>query len=643
MIIASLVSAVLFWRCATSLGGNDNFGKKAVDMSGQCGDALSYSYVAKTGKLTISGHGPMTSCPWSGHKGVKVKSVEFEEGITSICKGAFYGQSELAGDLVLPSTLTHIGDFAFYSTSSLHSITFAGKITHIGDYAFRHSGIAGELKLPASIRYIGEDCFYGCKNLAGKLHLPASLEKIGRCAFYECSGFVGDLVIPDSVREIGSFAFAECKGLDGRLVISKAIREIPDSCFGGLRKIRGDLVIPPNVQVIGESAFYCAGFDGQLVLPDRMTKIANSAFQYCKMLKGMVKLPQGLTRVEKRLFIGCENLEEVKLSKDIRYICNQAFKSCSALAKIHFPDGLAGIGKYAFAGCKNLTAIDLPRKLMILEDGAFANCNNLGGEPKLPEGLVSIGENCFAMASSLHGSLALPDSVNVLGKKAFAGCTGIAEVTFGEGMKSIGKSAFAGCKALKTARFRNKDHVPDFYEKSGQDDSFPDGCLIRAEKEQAITGSFENGDEKSETIFRSRDLAGKDSMLIGNKEEPYYWTSNLKHADFVGIENYTDIRLSFGDSAIQISVNGRMGKSHPYQANANSPSMDIVITDRMSYKGGYLQNFRFVHGERVNVVQASLVLQAGQEKTVYFVKDDPDLDPTIDTWISLKESLLRVD
>lgn len=644
LVCMVLVAAILLWKYGSGLAGIGGAGKSENDLSGQCGPDLTYEYNAGTGKLTIRGHGPMTSSPWGGHKGVKVKSVEFEEGITALCKGAFYAQDKLAGDLVLPSTLTWIGDFAFYSTSSLQGIRLAPATTHLGDYAFRHSGISGELKLPETIRYLGEECFDGCKNLTGKLDLPKGLEKIGRCAFNGCAGFTGDLVIPDSVREIGAYAFAECKGLDGRLVISKGLREIPDSCFGGLKKIRGDLVIPDNVQVIGEAAFYGCGFDGQLVLPERMREIGSGAFQYCKELKGRVRLPQGLRRIEKRQFIGCASLGEIRLPDGIRYICNQAFNDCRALTKIELPDGLVGIGKYAFSGCKNLAGINLPKKLEILEDGAFANCKSLGGELKLPAGLLSIGERCFDGATSLQGRLLIPDSVAVLAASSFADCGGITEAVFGKGIESIGKAAFAGCGLLKSVTFNGQDFTPDYYRDAGKDSSFPAGCQIRMQTEKSIHDYYSDVNKDPAHAAPAGNGRQNDNAKGQAKECPYYWTDSLKRETFAGVGRYSDIRLTFDDRDLLFSVNGRKATPYQYRADANSSDKSIFLTPaRIACKGVRIHDLKFVHGSRANFVQARLASPDGQKQTVYFTKNDLDVDPAIDARISLEEDLFRPD
>lgn len=87
---------------------------------------------------------------------------------------------------LVPSTVTEIAKYAFYSNDDLLTVVLPDGIEKIGDYAFGN-------------------CLY-----LSNINLPKSLETIGNYAFHFCQSFKGEagmLVLPDRVVSIGADAF----------------------------------------------------------------------------------------------------------------------------------------------------------------------------------------------------------------------------------------------------------------------------------------------------------------------------------------------------------------------------------------------------------------------------------------------------
>ncbi len=99
-----------------------------------------------------------------------------------------------------------------------------------------------ELTLPSSVTRIGNSAFYGCSGLT-ELTLPNSVMSIGRSAFGGCSGLT-ELTLSNSVTSIGGYAFAYCCGL----VKITSLAEIPPVCgfkvFNGVNKTNCELIVP---------------------------------------------------------------------------------------------------------------------------------------------------------------------------------------------------------------------------------------------------------------------------------------------------------------------------------------------------------------------------------------------------------------
>ena len=75
------------------------------------------------------------------------------------------GRRCLCDSVVIPNSVTHIGDQAFHSCSSLTSITIPNSVTSIGEAAFSDCYGLTSITIPNSVKSIGEDAFCCCEKL----------------------------------------------------------------------------------------------------------------------------------------------------------------------------------------------------------------------------------------------------------------------------------------------------------------------------------------------------------------------------------------------------------------------------------------------------------------------------------------------
>ena len=92
-----------------------------------------------------------------------VTNGETNYTVTTIGNYAFFGSSALAS-ITIPASVTTIGEGAF-GNSGLTSVTIPANVTTIGDGAFSKSGLTS-VTIPASVTSIGYRAFYNCSNLA---------------------------------------------------------------------------------------------------------------------------------------------------------------------------------------------------------------------------------------------------------------------------------------------------------------------------------------------------------------------------------------------------------------------------------------------------------------------------------------------
>jgi len=87
--------------------------------------------------------------------------------------------------IILPDSLTSIGDFAFYSCTNLTSVTIPPNVTSIGKEAFNNCGRLTSVAIPEGVGRIGVFAFSGCGNLTS-ITIPSSITSIDGSAFYVC-------------------------------------------------------------------------------------------------------------------------------------------------------------------------------------------------------------------------------------------------------------------------------------------------------------------------------------------------------------------------------------------------------------------------------------------------------------------------
>ena len=144
---------------------------------------------------------------------------------TMTCEGPFfvmdkaYEMSCNVKTIILPKTITRIGDFAFGGCSGLTSIEIPNNVTCIGASAFIGCGGLTSVTIPNSVTSIGDYAFCGCRNLT-IIMISNSVTSIGESAFDHCAGLTS-VTIPNSVTNIGDYAFRECGSLNS--VICEAL------------------------------------------------------------------------------------------------------------------------------------------------------------------------------------------------------------------------------------------------------------------------------------------------------------------------------------------------------------------------------------------------------------------------------------
>ena len=327
------------------------------------------------------------------------------KGTKIICEEAFRWSKTIGclflKSLVIPDSVTNIGDYAFWGCKSLKSLVIPDSVTSIGDYAFDDCTSLSSLVIPEGVTSIGHCAFRGCYSLKS-LVIPASVGNIIGNPF---SGWNGELkclspyfiydnkvlfdkdkskiiafrdknttsyVIPDSVSCIEFGAFWKCYSLRS-LVIPDSVSSIGYWAFWNCRSLT-DIVIPDGVNSIGDRVFSGCCSLKSLVIPDSVSSIGESAFEDCGSLSSLV-IPEGVTSIGHCAFRGCYSLSNIVIPNGVTSIGGCAFSRCKSLVEVVIPDSVTSIGYWAFDGCRSLTDIVIPDSVTSIGDGAFENCS----------------------------------------------------------------------------------------------------------------------------------------------------------------------------------------------------------------------------------------------------------------------------
>ena len=212
----------------------------------------------------------------------QIKSFTLGENVEYIPTYLCVGMDKLTS-MIIPNSVTSIGDGAFYDCSSLTSVTIPNSVTSIGEGAFYNCSSLTSITIPNSVTSIGNSAFEGCSSLTS-VTISNSVTSIGEKTFYNCSSLTS-VTIPNSVTSIGSSAFEGCKSLTS-------------------------VTIPNSVTSIGEWTFYNCSSLTSVTIPNSVKTIGSSAFEGCARL-GKISLGTGLEEIAANAFAGCTRLYDI--------------------------------------------------------------------------------------------------------------------------------------------------------------------------------------------------------------------------------------------------------------------------------------------------------------------------------------------
>ena len=294
--------------------------------------------------------------------------------------------------IILPSTLTTIGQYAFYDCTSLQTVTFekGSRLKTIEESAFEDCTELTSIEIPASVETIEDSAFKGCSKLATVTFEKGSQLKAIWGGYYAYStrysaysyyyGAFSDctaltmIEIPASVETIGAAAFMRCSKL-ATVTFEKGSK---------LKTIGGGYSSSVSSATTTAYSYYYGAFSDctaltSIEIPASVETIKSTAFQGCSSLatvtfeKGskLKTIGGSYASYYYGAFSNCTALTSIEIPASVETIKAAAFMRCSKLATVTFEKGskLKTIDGYAFSCCWALTTVDMSACTQVTEIG----------------------------------------------------------------------------------------------------------------------------------------------------------------------------------------------------------------------------------------------------------------------------------
>lgn len=120
----------------------------------------------------------------------------------------------------IPSSVTKIGDYAFYNCTNLSSLTLPSGVKEIGFSAFQGCKSLTSVTIPSGVKYISSFTFYECESLRF-INLPSDLKYIGEEAFEGCTGLTSIYAFMEKPCEIDETTFENETIINATLYVPK--------------------------------------------------------------------------------------------------------------------------------------------------------------------------------------------------------------------------------------------------------------------------------------------------------------------------------------------------------------------------------------------------------------------------------------
>ena len=245
--------------------------------------------------------------------------------------------SYIAGNVVIPNTVTYNsvtytvtelravgGCGTFDDCDSLISVIIPNSVTIIGDWAFYNCYSLTSINIPNSVTTIGNSVFKDCISLTS-ITIPNSVTTIGRCAFTGSN--LTSVTIPNSITTIEACTFSNCRSLTS-ITIPNSVTSIGGSAFNNCSSLTS-VTIPNSVTSIGTYAFSdCSGLTTLNFNAINCGDFSSSYRPFYNCPIATINIGDSVQRIPANFAYELDSLLSVTIGNSVTVIGNNAFKNC---------------------------------------------------------------------------------------------------------------------------------------------------------------------------------------------------------------------------------------------------------------------------------------------------------------------------
>lgn len=326
-----------------------------------------------------------------------LQSVLIPEGVTTLGNWLFQDDRSLLS-VTIPESVTSVGHQILTGCTSLQTPIYNSHIfvylptSYVGDYSIPQGietiapasfGLCKHLEkvvIPESVTEIGDWAFY--MSSLTEVNLPENITIINEYTFEACSS-LRSIVIPQNVATIGNFSFRGCSGLTSITCEATVPPALGNSIFENVNKSI-PLYVPAQsigiyqmtdqwreFKVQPMKCLLASGICG--AQGDNLTWELNC--DSVLTISGIGTMVGGATSIPWDTY---KNAIKIIIIEDgVTSIGQYAFYQCDNLSNISISNSVAIIGESAFYGCENLQSIIIPSSITAIETNAFVGCGNL--------------------------------------------------------------------------------------------------------------------------------------------------------------------------------------------------------------------------------------------------------------------------
>jgi|GEM_PF-3322309 len=395
--------------------------------------------------------------------GTGIKEFTIPSGWTAIPYGMF--DSSALESIVIPSTITMIGSYAFRNCHNLEEVTFAPRtsgFTTVNGSIFINDEKLTKIELPAqmSITAVGSATTSGGYMFSNtgikEFTVPAGWSMIPYGLFDGAA--LEKITIPAAITQIGTYAFRNCENLTSvEFEEGSKLTTVGGSVFMGTPNLKS-VELPSGVAITAVGSYSATGPTG------------NGAGLFMNSGVEEVTLPAGVTVLTAQMFSGAVNLKKLTVLGNLTttfttyypgystesYRSYGTFYGNELLEEIVFAGSTTSLGANLFRGMHTSVPTTITFKGDVGSIGYYAFNAFDGLKSVTFEGDVATLDYSTFEACETIENVDFNGDVGLVNYRAFYGAENLKEVNFNGALNQVSYYAFYNCHSLEKVTFKGK-------------------------------------------------------------------------------------------------------------------------------------------------------------------------------------------